>query len=250
MKTRFLNRVAYAWLAAVTPAAYANLVTNGSFESGSPTALVKDPGFCSIPGWTCSVPAGNSGGASDNVGLWTASYGASGAFFGADFLPPDNATSPSPDLAENNAVYLVDDGDPLGSPITETISQNIFVTAGHEYNVGLDLFFVALSEENPNTSFISLSINGGAPLFTVSTADLPVGGWVNENALYAASGSGPVLFKITYTGGLYAGEDMLLDRAYAVESIPEPGLFGLLALGLSGLLGIRAWGLGKNSRPL
>ena len=240
---RFLpvNAIALGLLALASPAVYANinLVPNGSFESSSALPqgypnTTAGQGTCLVPGWTCSVPAGNVGGASDNVGLWTVQYGPTGAFFGGNFIQ-DPLTGHSPDAAGSDALYLVDDGT-NGSPITETVSQTINVVTGHTYNVGFDVFYVANSTGNPYQSTASLSLDVG-PLFTATTGSFPVvaGQWTNFNALYTATATGSVPFTITYEGGTYTGQDLLLDRAYATLT-PEPGFYGALALGMSGLL--------------
>jgi hypothetical protein len=164
-KWLFVNCMALGLLGMVSPGARAsiNLVSNGGFETGSPTAPGTGAGSCSVPGWTCTVPAGNVGGASNNVGLWTVAYGGpgQGSFFGGTFTQDNLSGGYSPDLAGNYAVYLVDDG-VGGNPITESISQSINVVAGQTYDVGFDVFYVANSTGNGNGSTASLNLNVAA----------------------------------------------------------------------------------------
>ncbi len=194
-------------LAAPLLASAANLLSNGSFETGLTDWVTATSGGVLFP------PA-------------VISYG-SGVAFG-ETVSADNAASLSPDLAAAKAVYFVDDNN------MQSLTHTFTVSSAGNYNVGFSIYAPNNGFVHPGGASYSLLVDniavlsssvGAAPL-SASQTWVPLTGVVN---LAAANHTFAITF--TTTGGL--SKDIVIDRAYVTSAVPEPTTYGMLAMGLA-----------------
>ena len=196
----------------VVSQANVNLITNGSFETGS------------FSGWTVAG-SGTTPGTGPVVITSATQYG--------DVIPSDPFTF-SPDAGGVHQAYFVDDN------AVETLTQTINLRAGQLYNVGFDLFATESGAANPNSYSLTSSLGSQTVGFANSGANsITPDTWTHFSGTYAASVSGPTALTFLYTSGGTPAKDFLVDEVYVVQdastSTPEPALLGLLGVGLAGL---------------
>jgi hypothetical protein len=215
---RVLAGVAFAAVAMAGSAQAANLVANGSFESG-------------LAGWTIG---GTDSQGFPPVAIFynNASAYPIGAF--GEAVPPDNAISASPDAVGARAAYFVSD---LAN--NQSLTQSLFLGPG-TYKIGFSAFA-------PQNGFNNL----GEARFSGTIAGI-------ELANYAVSEGAPRVWqafsgqRVVDTAGLFdvsfvfntsldPSKDVVIDRVYItrVGGVPEPASWAMLIAGF-GLVGATA----------
>ncbi len=219
MKNSYLALAAASLAAFAMPAQAANLLTNGSFESG-------------LSGWTLG------GGSGDGYPPAAISYGAPGSAFG-EVVPADNAAgNPGFDAVGLHGVYFVAD---LANP--QTLSQIVNIAAGESYTVGFDVYLPGNGAANINDATFTASI-GGDEFATFNASSQPAQQWMHYSSSGIATVSGPLEFKFDYNSFGIPAKDFVVDRVYfaitsSVPGVPEPSTWAMLVLGF-GAIGFAA----------
>ena len=205
--TSFIKKSALAVTLALPLLASAqNLITNGSFESG-------------LSGWTTSItPAGSA----NPVTLIT--YGTTNLTFG-EAIPVANSASMSPDAAGTQAVYFAKDAGIL------TLSQTFSATVTGVYNFGLSVYVPINGSTNPFDSTVTIGVGAASQSFTVGA--LPVARWIEATGSTSLTAGTSYTATFTFTGNGVTAKDIVIDRAYAMAAVPEPGTYALMAAGLA-----------------
>jgi len=201
-----------ALLAAPLFASAANLVSNGSFESG-------------LTGWTLDGSVGDAYPATIIDYNSNASY-PTGAF--NEPVPGDSSLSLSPDAVGTHAAYFVSDTS------TQTLSQQVFLNAGL-YSIGFSAYTPSNGFRNTNDAFFSGSIAG------VSLASFNVGSraqttWNTFSGIANIQTAGTYEVKFAFSTNGYPAKDIVIDRVYVVSTVPEPESYAMMLAGL-GLMG-------------
>jgi choice-of-anchor C domain-containing protein len=187
----------------VTPLQAANLIQNGSFETGTinPGSLTQlSVGSTAITGWTVSQ------GTIDYIGtLWQASEG-----------------SRSLDLSGSNAGAI----------------QQIFnTTIGETYRVTFDL--AGNPDGSPIIKEMRVSAGGSSADFSfdITGKSRTNMGWVSNSWDFTATGTTTTLSFLSLVNGIAgAALDNVSVVALSSPSIPEPSsMLGLLSLGVLGI---------------
>ena len=207
------------------PASAANLLTNGSFETGDFT------------GWTLTNSESSTGtgaalpvviGYGNNNQYPTGAYGES--------IPADNApTNPGFDPVGGYGAYFVSD---FANP--QTLSQAVSLAAGTSYTFGFDLYVPFNGAANPNGATFTGSV-GGIPIATIVAGNETPGLWKTYSGAYTfvAAQSGDFMFSFTANG--FPAKDFVIDRVYlaatnTVPGVPEPATWAMMLTGF-GLVG-------------
>ena len=215
---RFALAATFAADAAFASATPINLVTNGSFESGSISPFVA------------------TGGGTFPVSV-IVTDGTTGSAFG-EAIPSDPLTTGSPDAGGTHAAYFAED------VARQTLTQSIFLAAG-TYEIGFDAYDPMNGYNNPFDAMFSGSI-AGVTLANYSVKNSPVAMWREFSGLALVSTSGFYDVSFDFIPGGFRAADVVIDRVYVVASdqgggtpIPEPLTLSLLSAGLVGATFLR-----------
>jgi hypothetical protein len=205
-----------AGLAFAGQASAANLLTNGSFETGD------------FSGWTYAGVT-PSGFPAVILNYNSATPYPTGAF--GEAIPPDDTGSPSPDPVGDRAAYFVADG------ATESLSQSVFLDIG-QYTIGFSVYVPLNGFSNAGNATFTGSVAG------VNLANFTVDGSVPQEWMHFAGVADIAVAGFYDTSFLYqsasgAAGDFVVDRAYIVAGdvtggVPEPGVWALMILGFGG----------------
>jgi len=194
----------------------ANLVTDGSFES----PLVPAHGFANF-------------GTGASIGAWTV-VGPQVSIVSGSFV--QNGISFT---AQDGAQWLDLTGD--GSNQSEGVQQSVATVPGQTYQLS---FWVGNVNDVGGifgtTSTVDLSINGAAHgAFTNScTTCTTTQGWEPFTTSFVATGATPLVSFLNGDGPAdnSNGLDNVVLTGEGGTGVPEPATFGLLALGVAGIL--------------
>jgi len=214
-RTALLGMVLAAALA--TPATAANIVINGSFESG-------------LTGWTI--------GGTDTQGFppVAISYGAAqpypiGAF--GEAIPANNAPTNSPDAVGAHAAYFVSD-----FATNQSLSQTINLAFDGVYQLG----FSSFAPGNGFANLFDASFSGVIASIVLASYNVSTGPsqtWQTfSGAANLLAGSYTVEFLFNTNG--FPAKDVVIDQVYIVAgdppiNVPEPASLALFGAGLLGL---------------
>ena len=208
---RFHALVAFASLLLAATASHANLLTNGSFESGAfvdqgSNTMSLNPGSTAITGWTVVT----------DTTAW---------------IGPTNPFS----LAANDGDFFLDlTNYQLGAPFAG-VSQTIATTPGATYSLSFDL---GGSTRWGLPDGLTASAAGASKTFTTpSTGTL--NDWYHETMTFVATGSSTTITLQGASGFNYIGLDNVSVELGSVSAVPSPGTWALLGAGLIGLIAVR-----------
>lgn len=210
MKLQFAAATITGFVCLLALPARANLLTNGSFETGTNPGLFTDlaGGSTAITGWTVTLNH------LDYIGsLWTASNG-----------------SRSLDLEGSVCVLFT-------SNCAGGISQSFATTPGQQYTVTFDLAGNPLNI--PVTKIIDVLAAGQDQTFSFSVAGRSPSnmGWTTHTWAFTASAATTTLEFRTADGTATSGWGPALDNVsvdpVGSTSVPEPGAFALIGLGIA-----------------
>jgi len=205
----------------------ANLVTNGSFETGDFTSWTIGGGT-PPDGYVPVVITGTPG-----------SPYPTGAF--GEAIPPQNSFTNSPDAPGNSQAYFVSDF-ATGANV-QTLSQSITITAadvtagGGLFQIGFSYYVPLNGSLNPGDALFTGSI-GGNVLVSSSLSALAPATW-RTAAGFANFAAGVYSVDFTFTTNLFPSKDIVIDQVYVIPgnpvTVPEPVSMAILGAGLLGL---------------
>jgi len=192
----------------------ANLIVNGSFETGDFT------------GWTYSgvTPFG----APAVIIPYNSGAGYPGGAYGEP-IPPDDTASPSPDPVGDFAAYFVADG------ASESLSQTVHLMPGL-YTIGFSVYVPFNGFGNSGDATFTGTI-AGVNLANFNVDSSTPGQWMHFAGVANIAAEGDYLSAFTFNSGPVPAGDFVIDRAYIVagNAIPEPGAWALMILGFGGV---------------
>jgi hypothetical protein len=248
-KLKLMLLGATALAAAGAMPAYANLVTNGGFETnggngqidvdttatgwhvpviGTPetTSYVFLFNSCAVV--SCGAGPHTSGTSADNGG-------AVGEYGTVQLWGPGTGSANGLTLSPNGGAFVAADGPFQDGPISQVISG---LTAGQSYAVTFN--WAAAQQDTfsgPTSSGWTVDFSGDPSQSTGNTSIVSHGfsGWKTTTFDFIAQGSTETLsFLATGTGGAALPPFALLDGV-DVEAVPEPSTWAMLLLGFVGL---------------
>lgn len=201
--------------------ARANLLTNGSFESGTFTPDANQTqtftaGATTMTGWTTT----------------------------GNFVSWIGAGNPFGLLAQDGSFLLDLTGYHAGAPFGG-VTQTIATTVGQQYVLSFYLGSYTSVWGGPPVS-IAASAGGTSATFTDSAAHA-ASTWTPQQLVFTASAAATAITLTGSAGNNYIGLDNVSVEACtpgaagcgSVPSVPVPGTLGLLALGVLGLGALR-----------
>ena len=213
-----IGAVAAAFVAG--PAAAANLVVNGSFETG-------------FAGWTLVNPAPSF--PATTIFYNSASSYPTGAF--GEAVPPQNAATNSPDAVGNHAAYFVSD-----FSSNETLRQSVFLTAGI-YQIGFSAYAPANGYGNAGDAEFE-GIVASISLANYLVSGGPVTTWQTFAGATTISADGFYDVEFSFSTNFQPSKDIVIDQVYIIAGnppigVPEPMTLALFGASLVGLGTIR-----------
>ncbi len=190
----------------------ANLITNGSFETGNTFGWSYSGVGADLPGHKATIIPYNSG------------AGYPGGAFGEP-IPPDNSASPSPDPVGNYAAYFVADAS------VESLSQSVWLNPGF-YTIGFSVY-VPFNGFNNSGDATFIGDVAGVNLANFTAHGATPGVWKHYAGVANIAVGGNYLTSFTYRSGAAPAADFVVDRVYIVEGnvVPEPSTWALMILG-------------------
>jgi hypothetical protein len=207
-----LSAIALASALAVAAPAQAatNLLTNGSFETGT------------FAGWT--VVSTNTDGYPQSVITYNSSTPYPTGAFGEAVPPPTG--SASPDAAGVHGAYFVSDF------ATQSLSQTINLNPG-TYKIGLSLYAPRNGWNNAGDAQISADI-GGVQLIGATVHSLVPQSWYNLTGTLTVAAAGFYAASFNFGANRFPSADVVIDQAYVVAA-PEVSTWVMMLAGFAGL---------------
>ncbi|PWS36262.1 hypothetical protein DFH01_13855 [Falsiroseomonas bella] len=206
------------------PAAAANLVTNGSFESG-------------LTGWAIG-------------GVDTQGYPPVAIFYGAaspypngafgEAVPANDAPTNSPDAPGARAAYFVSD-----FTVNQSLKQTIFLNPG-TYQIGFSAYAPANGYANAGDATFSGTILS-LVLANYAVSAGPVTTWRTFQGATVIAAPGNYDIEFVFNTNLFPSKDVVIDQVYVIEGnppppvvdVPAPAALALFGMGLLGLSAVR-----------
>lgn len=203
-------------------ASAANLLANGSFESG-------------LSGWTLSG-ASVSGGTANSDPQVIAYNQVSGYPTGAfgESVPIDAAAgNPGYDAVGTHGLYFSSD---YG---LQTLSQSVTLAANTEYTFGFDYYLPRNGYNNPNNALFSASV-GGENITAFSLGSVPATTWTLVSGTHTFTTGGSGEFDFSFQAAGYTGKDIVIDRVFLartseVTGVPEVGTWAMMLVGFGAI---------------
>jgi PEP-CTERM motif len=221
-RLRFILGIVAISVVWAMPARAANILINGSFESG-------------LTGW---IQGGTYSGYPVSV---IVTDGSTGSAFG-EAVPADTIVGGSPDLAGTHGAYFVDD------LANQFLTQSVWLEPG-TYEVGFDTYSPRNGYDNHYDAYFSGAVVN-VILADYSVHDSAPAVWLHYSGLASVSAAGSYDASFAFQTLGVPAADVVVDRVYITAStedggtpippaVPEPASLLLLATGLVGAA--RAW---------